>query len=139
MSAGRGTTLAFAIALSLGLVFSGCAADSASEARPGGSIHPDAEWFVRTGCTACHSVSVYGITNLAVNAPDLSVAVEDVEKRFGRPLDDFLRAPTGTMAMVLSSRIPLSESDRKVAIEKLEEAYERYQRNRGVAKPVSSH
>ena len=53
-------------------------------------------------------------------------------------LDDFLRKPTGTMAMVLSSRIVLSESDRQVAIERLQEAYARYQRERGIAKPVAS-
>jgi hypothetical protein len=125
--------------LAIGTFSSACLADAVSEARPVRVADPAAEWFVQTGCTACHSISVYGVTNLVVNAPDLSVAVEDVQRRFGRPLDDFLRAPTGTMAMVLSSRIQLSESDRQVAIEKLEDAYARYQQARGIGRPVSSH
>ena len=125
--------------LSLAALCIGCAADTASEARPVARVDPAAEWFVQTGCTSCHSLSVYGVTNLVVNAPDLSVAVEDVQQRFGRPLDDFLRKPTGTMAMVLSSRIVLSESDREIAVRKLEEAYARHQRKRGVERPVSSH
>ena len=64
---------------------------------------------MNTGCTACHSVSVYDIRSVPATGPDLSVAVEDVPKRFGRSLEDFLRAPTGTMAMVLSGRIPLTD------------------------------
>ena len=127
------------VVLWLGVTCGACVADSVSEARPNNPTDPAAEWFVQTGCTACHSISVYGVTNLVVNAPDLSLAVEDVQRRFGRPLDDFLRAPTGTMAMVLSSRIQLSESDRQVAIEKLEDAYARYQQARGIGRPVSSH
>ena len=97
------------------------------------------EWFVETGCTACHSVSVYGVWNPGLNAPDLSLAVEDVPVRFGRSLEDFLREPTGTMAMVLSSRIPLDERERAVAVEKLHEAYALYQRKKGGVSPVPSH
>jgi hypothetical protein len=43
-----------------------------------------------------------GLAIVAI-AVSLSLAVEDVPKRFGRSLEDFLHAPTGTMAMVLSS------------------------------------
>jgi hypothetical protein len=108
-------------------------AEGAAHARGG-------DWFVQKGCTACHSISVYGVWNLAAQAPDLSLAVEDVPRRFGRPLEDFLREPTGTMAMVLSSRIRLSEADTRVAIEKLEEAYALHQRQRAMTgRPVSSH
>ena len=96
-------------------------------------------WFVQSGCTACHSVTVYGLWTPAVTAPDLSLAVEDVPRRFGRSLEDFLHAPTGTMAMVLSSRIRLSDLDRAVAIDKLEEAYALHQQRNGVGRPVSSH
>jgi hypothetical protein len=79
-------------------------------------------WFVQSGCTSCHSISVYGVWNPSAMAPDLSIAVDDVPKRFGRSLEEFLREPTGTMAMVLSSRIPLTDRDRTVAIDKLKEA-----------------
>jgi hypothetical protein len=97
------------------------------------------EWFVQTGCTACHSMAVYRIFNLAAVGPDLSLAVEDAPKRFGVSLDEFLRAPTGTMAMVLSSRIPMSDEQRTVAIEKLKEAYRKHQDSSGAGRPVASH
>lgn len=97
------------------------------------------EWFTQTGCTACHSISVYRILNIAAVGPDLSEAVEDVPKRFGRSLEDFLHAPTGTMAMVLSSRIPLTAAQRDVAIAKLHEAYRRHQGLPEPIRPLSSH
>lgn len=82
-------------------------------------------WFVESGCTSCHAVSVYGIRNLAATGPDLSLAVEDVPRRFGRSLEDFLQAPSGTMAMVLSHRIRMTPAERLVAIDKLKEAHRR--------------
>ena len=48
-------------------------------------------WFVQTGCTTCHTVSVYNLNTIAPRAPDLSTAVVDVRHRFGRSLED---APT---------------------------------------------
>lgn len=85
---------------------------------------------MQTGCTACHSVTVYGLWNPAVSAPDLSLAVVDVPKRFGRSLEDFLHAPTGTMAMVLSTRIQLDAGQRDLAIAKLKEAFALHQLRR---------
>lgn len=80
-------------------------------------------WFVKTGCFVCHSVAVYGVKSPAQIGPDLSTAVEDVQKRFGRTIDDFIREPTGTMSVVLSRQIVLSPEEKKVAVEKLREAY----------------
>lgn len=85
------------------------------------------DWFAQTGCTACHSVSSYNLHNLAATGPDLSLAVEDVPRRFGVAVDDFLRAPSGTMAIVLNSRIPLTTEQRALAAERLKEAYQRHQ------------
>jgi hypothetical protein len=96
------------------------------------------DWFAQTGCTACHTVSVYGIVNLTSIAPDLSIAVEDVPKRFGRTLEEYLHAPTGTMEMVLSSRIPLTRDERDLAISKLKEAYQEHQL-KNAARPAASH
>lgn len=60
-------------------------------------------------------------------------------QRFGKSLEDFLREPTGTMAMVLSSRIVLTDGDRAIAIAKLEEAYALYRlRSAGAGRPVAS-
>lgn len=97
------------------------------------------EWFKKTGCIDCHSMSVYRINNLTAIGPDLSVAVEDVPHRFGMSLDEFFHAPTGTMSMVLSSRIPLTPEQRALAVNRLKEAYREHQEAAGVVRPIASH
>jgi cbb3-type cytochrome oxidase cytochrome c subunit len=87
-------------------------------------------WFVKTGCFVCHSVSALGVKSPAQIGPDLSTAVEDTQSRFGRTVDDFLREPTGTMAVVLSRQIVLSEAQKKEAVEKLREAFAEHQRQK---------
>jgi cbb3-type cytochrome oxidase cytochrome c subunit len=90
-------------------------------------------WFVKTGCFVCHSIEVYGVKSPAQIGPDLSIAVEDVQKRFGRTLDDFLREPTGTMAVVLSRQIILSPEEKAVAVEKLRQAFAEHQKRKETA------
>jgi hypothetical protein len=85
-------------------------------------------WFVKTGCFVCHSISVYGVKSPAQIGPDLSTAVEDVQTRFGRTLDDFIDQPTGTMQVVLSRQIVLSPDEKAVAVTKLREAFAEHQR-----------
>jgi cytochrome c551/c552 len=84
-------------------------------------------WFVQTGCFVCHSISSLGVKSPAQIGPDLSTAVEDVQTRFGRTVDDFLREPTGTMAVVLSRQIILTAQQKAVAVEKLREAFQQHQ------------
>ena len=98
-------------------------------------------WFVKTGCFVCHSVSALGVRSPAQIGPDLSTAVEDVQSRFGRTVDDFLAAPTGTMSVVLSRQIILTPAERAIAIEKLREAFATYQKQKaaGLAPAASSH
>ena len=77
-------------------------------------------WFVKTGCFVCHSISALGVKSPAQIGPDLSTAVEDMQTRFGRTVDDFLREPTGTMSVVLSRQIILTpeqkaDGDREAA------------------------
>lgn len=81
-------------------------------------------FFVQKNCFSCHSISVFGVDAAAQIGPDLSLAVEDVQSRFGRTLDDFLMKPTGTMDVVLSTMIPLTKEERLEAIQKLRYAYE---------------
>jgi hypothetical protein len=126
------------------LIAAAAACAGVSEAKPpaisiAGPEVQGGEWFRQTGCTDCHSMSVYRILNLTAVAPDLSIAVEDVPRRFGVSLDEFLQAPTGTMAMVLSSRIPLTPEQRVIAINKLKEAYREHQEAAGVVRPIASH
>jgi hypothetical protein len=92
-------------------------------------------WFVKTGCFVCHSVSSLGVKSPAQIGPDLSTAVEDVQARFGRTVDDFLAAPTGTMSVVLSRQIILSPAEKAIAVQKLREAFAEHQKQQaaGVA------
>lgn len=85
-------------------------------------------WFVSTGCFVCHSIAALGVRSPAQIGPDLSLAVEDVQSRFGRTIDDFIESPTGTMSVVLSRQIVLSPEQKKVAVQKLREAYAEYER-----------
>ena len=87
-------------------------------------------WFVKTGCFVCHSISALGVKSPAQIGPDLSVAVEDVQARFGRTVDDFLNAPTGTMAVVLSRQIILDPDQKAEAVRMLREAFAAHQRQK---------
>ena len=98
-------------------------AEEAMRTGPGG-------WFVQTGCFVCHSVSSLGVRSPAQIGPDLSIAVEDVQSRFGLTIDSFLENPTGTMSVVLSRQIILTPEEKQVAIGKLREAFAEYQRQR---------
>jgi cytochrome c551/c552 len=99
------------------------AAEERMRTGPGG-------WFVQTGCFVCHSVSVFGVKSPAQIGPDLSIAVEDVQSRFGVTIDDFLRNPTGTMSVVLSRQIVLTPEQKQVAVQQLRAAFAEYQRQR---------
>ncbi len=105
-------------------------AEDAMKTGPGG-------WFVKTGCFVCHSIAVFGVKSPAQIGPDLSTAVDDVQSRFGRTIDDFLAAPTGTMSVVLTRQIILTPAEKAVAIEKLREAFREYQRQKSEGKLVA--
>ena len=102
------------------------AAEERMRTGPGG-------WFVQTGCFVCHSISALGVKSPAQIGPDLSNAVEDVQARFGRTIDDFLREPSGTMSVVLSRQIILTPEQKAIAIGKLREAFAEYQKQKQAA------
>jgi len=138
-SSRRGLIAAIAL-LGANVCFAGCAAVNSSEAHTAAAAHArEGDWFVKTGCTACHSISVYNLRSVTAMGPDLSIAAEDVPRRFGRSLEDFLREPTGTMALVLAGRIPLDDEERAVAAGKLRDAYRRHQELNGAGRPAASH
>jgi cbb3-type cytochrome oxidase cytochrome c subunit len=87
-------------------------------------------WFVQTGCFVCHSIEAFGVKSPAQIGPDLSTAVEDTQSRFGRTIDDFLREPTGTMAVVLSRQIVLTPEQKATAVAKLREAFAEHQKQK---------
>jgi cytochrome c2 len=85
----------------------------------------EGSFFVKKGCFACHSVSAFDIKSASDIGPDLSFAVSDVQSRFGKTLEDFLASPTGTMAVVLSTQIHLTDEEKQEAVAKLKSAYEK--------------
>jgi len=107
-------------------VCSSCGSPSDAATTTTDASRPGA-WFFQRGCTTCHSVSVYGHQNPSSAGPDLALAVEDTPRRFGRPLEEFLKSPVGTMAIVLSTRIQLTDAERAEAIHQLNVAYDLYQ------------
>lgn len=99
-----------------------------------------AEWargegafFVRKDCVNCHSISAFGINGSRIG-PDLSIAVTDVEARFGKTLEQFLDNPNGTMSIVLA-RNPLSAEEKREAVELLKTAYQKRLAQAGQAVP----
>ena len=72
------------------------------------SSDPRAAIFLEKGCPQCHSISALGVKSPAEIGPDLTIAYTDVQSRFNMELEEFLKNPTGTMQMVLSSQIKLS-------------------------------
>jgi hypothetical protein len=90
-------------------------------------LHGEGAFFVKKTCFICHDVTILGVESATKIGPDLSIAYADVQARFGRTLDDFLHNPTGTMAVVLSTQIHLTDAERNEAIQTLTAAYQKKQ------------
>lgn len=88
-------------------------------------LHGPGSFFVRKTCFICHDVTILGVESATKIGPDLSIAYADVQSRFGRTLDDFLHNPTGTMSVVLSTQIHLTDAERNEAIATLTAAYQK--------------
>jgi cytochrome c2 len=86
----------------------------------------EGKFFVEKTCFICHDVSSLGIISATKIGPDLALAVEDCPRRFGRTLDSFLMEPSGTMQVVLSTQIQLTDDEKREAIRLLKIAYEKY-------------
>ena len=86
----------------------------------------EGKFFVQKTCFICHDVSSLGIESATKIGPDLALAVEDAPRRFGRTLDSFLMEPSGTMQVVLSRQIQLSDQERQEAIRLLKIAYQKH-------------
>ena len=94
-------------------------------------LQGEGAFFVNHRCFVCHSVSTLGIESPAKIGPDLADAVADVQSRFGKTLEDFLANPTGTMSVVLSTQIQLTNAEKKEAVEKLKIAYQKKLASKG--------
>lgn len=87
-------------------------------AQPNLAEHTD-NILVQKGCIACHAVSPIGAKGNGT-APDLAIAYDDVNKRFGKSLEEFLNEPEGTMSAVFGSS-PLSDDEKAKVIAVLKE------------------
>lgn len=85
---------------------------------------PRAALFVQKGCPQCHTISALGVKSPAEIGPDLTFAYADVQSRFNMKLEEFLKNPTGTMQVVLSSQIKLSPEERDSVIHILKQLHE---------------
>jgi hypothetical protein len=105
-----------------GMPMAGIHGDASTPATQ--STDPRAALFVRKGCPQCHSISALGVKSPAELGPDLTFAYTDVQSRFNMKLEEFLKNPTGTMQVVLSSQIKLSPAERDSVIHILTELHE---------------
>lgn len=67
--------------------------------------------LVAKGCNQCHSVERLDIEADAQVGPDLSDAAVNVVSRYGRDLHGFFDQPSGTMQLVLTQHIQLTEEE----------------------------
>ena len=118
------TLLIVALAVIVGGVGNLRHAESAKTVKEREWLKGEGAFFVRKTCVSCHSISSLGIKAGNVG-PDLSEAVADTERRFGKTIEQFLDEPTGTMSIVLSTKIPLNEVEKREAVRVLRIAYQR--------------
>ena len=105
-----------------GLPMAGMQGGAAAPATP--PSDPRAALFVQKGCPQCHTISALGVKSPAEIGPDLTFAYSDVQNRFNMKLEEFLKNPTGTMQVVLSSQIKLSPEERDSVIHILKQLHE---------------
>ncbi|MBS1807922.1 MAG: hypothetical protein JST84_07005 [Acidobacteria bacterium] len=108
--------LLLAITIAAGTAMIGCGGSGeAAEAKA---------FFLAKGCNECHTISTFSIESQNKSGPDLAEAYTDVQKRFGTSLENFLKNPTGTMQMVLTSKIKLTDEEKQKAIQYMKYAYD---------------
>ncbi|MEH7480746.1 cytochrome C [Neobacillus drentensis] len=78
----------------------------------------------KKGCLGCHSVEALNIKGGAVG-PDLSQAFTNVEGKHGKPIEEFLKAPTSAVMSGVIGKNPLSDEERKQVLELLKQASEK--------------
>ena len=66
----------------------------------------------KKGCLGCHSVEALNIKGGAVG-PDLSQAFTNVEGKHGKPIEEFLKAPTSAVMSGVIGKNPLTDDERK--------------------------
>ncbi len=90
----------------------------------------DGAYFIQKGCFACHSIQAYGIKSPTEKGPDLTFAVDDVHVRFRQSLQEFIFDPSqsGTMSIIFSSLVILSDEEKWELIDILTKANHSYKK-----------
>lgn len=78
----------------------------------------------KKGCLGCHSVEALNIKGGAVG-PDLSQAFINVEGKHGKPIEEFLKAPTSAVMSGVIGKNPLTDEERKQVLDLLKQASEK--------------
>jgi cytochrome c551/c552 len=78
----------------------------------------------KKGCLGCHSVEALNIKGGAVG-PDLSQAFVNVEGKHGKPIEEFLKAPTSAVMSGVIGKSPLTDEERKQVLVLLKQASEK--------------
>ncbi|MCP4580506.1 MAG: cytochrome c [candidate division Zixibacteria bacterium] len=92
----------------------------------------DGAFFIKQGCFGCHSIQAYGIKSPTEKGPDLTFAIDDVRVRFNQTLQEFIFDPSqsGTMSIIFSSKVILSDEEKWALIDKLTKANNEYKKMR---------
>ncbi|BDG36052.1 cytochrome c [Saccharococcus caldoxylosilyticus] len=76
------------------------------------------------GCLSCHSVSKLNLQG-GTTGPDLSNAYKEVEGKHGKPIEEFLKAPTSAVMSGVIKSHPLTNEERAAIIKVLKTASEK--------------
>jgi cytochrome c2 len=77
----------------------------------------------KKGCLNCHSVESLNLKGGAVG-PDLSQAFVNVEGKHGKPIEEFLKAPTSAVMSGVIGKNPLTDEERQQVLDFLKQASE---------------
>ncbi|WP_040206827.1 4Fe-4S dicluster domain-containing protein [Neobacillus jeddahensis] len=95
-----------------------------TEAKEGATTSVSADNILdQRGCLGCHSVESLNLKGGAVG-PDLSQAFVNVEGKHGKPIEEFLKAPTSAVMSGVISKDPLTDEERQQVLELLKQASE---------------
>ncbi|WP_284036701.1 cytochrome C [Neobacillus sp. 114] len=78
----------------------------------------------KKGCLGCHSVEAINLKGGAVG-PDLSQAFVNVEGKHGKPIEEFLKAPTSAVMSGVIGKNPLTDEEEKQVLDLLKQASEK--------------
>lgn len=79
--------------------------------------------FDSKGCLSCHAVKNLGLEG-GTTGPDLSAAYTDVEGKHGKPIEEFLKAPTTAVMASVIEGAPLTDEEINQIVEELKKASE---------------